>query len=70
MAEPDAETVDITGDDLTQGFVSYSEEGGLTPKFFEVSELSEETSIYYIYLEETKLFCPKMVQNVVSTIKI
>ena len=40
------------------------------PKFFDMSSLSEGTSIYYISPEETKLFHPKEVQNVVSSINI
>ena len=39
-------------------------------KLFDMSALSEGTSIYYISHEETKLFHPKEVQNMVSAIKI
>ena len=48
VAKPDVETVDITGDDAPQVFVSYSYKEEVTPKFFDMSSLTEGTSIYYI----------------------
>ena len=35
--KPDVETVDITGDDVPQGFVYYSDEEGVTSKLFDIS---------------------------------
>ena len=70
MPKPDVETVDIPGYDALQGFVSYIYKEDVMHKLFDISVLPEGTIIYYIYPEETNLFFPKKVQNVVSAIKI
>ena len=56
VADTDVETVDIPGDDVPKLFVSWSYEEVITSKLFDISALPEETSIYYISPEETKLF--------------
>ena len=56
MAEPNVETVGISGDVAPQGFASNIDEEDITPKFFDMSELPEEANIYYILPEATKLF--------------
>ena len=48
VAKPDVETVDITGDDSPQGFVSYSGKKYINPKFYDMSALLEGTSIHYV----------------------
>ena len=48
MAKPDAETVYFPGDDSLQGFLSWSYEENFMPELFDMSELPEGTSIYYI----------------------
>ena len=67
---PGVEMVDLPGDVAPQGFASKSDKEDVTPKLFDISEILEGTSIYYISHEETKLFHPKEVQNMVSAIKI
>ena len=48
VAKPDAETVYFPGDDSLQGFLSWSDEENFMPELFDMSELPEGTSIYYI----------------------
>ena len=70
LSKIDVETVDISGDDASQGFLSYSNKEEVTPKLFDMSALPEVTSIYYIYSEENKLFHSKEIQNLDSATKI
>ena len=64
------ETVDLPGNDALQGFFSYSNEEVVTPELFDMSALPEGMSIYYIPPEETNMFHPKEVLNVVNAINI
>ena len=68
--KPDVKTFDLPGYNALQVFVFYSDEEEVTTKLFDILSLLEGTSIYFIYSEETKLFHPKEVQNVVSKINI
>ena len=61
---------DIPGDVPLQDFASESDEEDITPKLFDMSELTEGASIYYIFPGATKLFHPKEGQNLVIAIKI
>ena len=70
VSETDVETVDISGDDALQAFVSQIEQEGVMPELFGISALPEGASIFYISSEETNMFHPKGGQNVASEINI
>ena len=70
MDRPDVETYDLPGDDAPQGFVYYSDKEDVTTILFYMSSLPKGISKYYIFPEETNVFNPKEVKNVVSAINI
>ena len=49
VVDPDVETVDLPGGGAPHRFLSYSDKENFAPKFLDMSELLEGTSIYYIY---------------------